>query len=399
MHFRPNIAELEGSATLAVGALCKRLRAQGREVLDLSAGEPDFRTPNFAVQGGISALEQGYTQYAPVAGVQALRAAIAAWLSKRAGRTIDPAGVVVSTGAKQALFNACFTLFGPGDEVLVPTPYWTSYPEMIKLARATPVLLAAPEVDGFKVSVASIDAAATPRTRGLLLNSPGNPSGAVYSHAEIGAILAWARARGVVVISDEIYGRICFSAPLAPSVIEHDSALLENVVLVDGVSKAFAMTGWRIGFSWCAPDVAARMSDLQSHVTSGACTPGQYGALAAYQDERRVHEAVTAMVRVFRRRRDHAVARLQKLLGADAVTIPEGGFFLFLRVADFYRDGMSDSATFCQRLLEREGVALVPGSAFGDDRYVRISFAAPEAEILAGIDRLARSAESLVASG
>ncbi|HSJ14303.1 MAG TPA: pyridoxal phosphate-dependent aminotransferase [Longimicrobiales bacterium] len=391
-----NIAELEGSATLAVSALCKQLRAQGREVIDLSAGEPDFRTPTFAVQAGIAALEQGFTQYAPVAGVPALRAAIAARLSARAGRALDPAGVVVSVGAKQALFNACFALFGPGDEVLVPTPYWTSYPEMVKLARATPVFVPAADDAGFKVTTADLAAAATPRTRGLLLNSPGNPSGAVYTRAELQALLAWAAARDLVVISDEIYGRICFTAPHAPSVLDLDADLLRNIVLVDGVSKAFAMTGWRIGFSWCAPAIAARLSDLQSHITSGACTPAQYGALAAYQREPRVDEAVHAMVRLFRRRRDHAVARLRELLGPIAPAPPDGAFFLFLRVDSFYHDGMNDSTAFCQWLLEQQGVALVPGIAFGDDRCVRLSFAAPEAEILAAIDRLARAADALV---
>lgn len=396
MQFSPNIAELEGSATLAIGTLCKQLRAQGREVLDLSAGEPDFRTPNFAVQGGIAALEQGFTQYAPVAGLPALRAAIAATLSARAGHPVDPAGVVVSVGAKQALFNACFTLFGPGDEVLIPTPYWTSYPEMVKLARAVPVFVPSGEQAGFKISTADLESAATPRTRGLLLNSPGNPSGAVYTRAELEAILAWAERRGVVVISDEIYGRICFSAPRAPGILDLDRALRRSVVLVDGVSKAFAMTGWRIGFSWCDPEIAARMSDLQSHITSGACTPAQYGALAAYQREPRVDAAVNAMVRLFRRRRDHAVTRLQELLGPAAPTAPEGAFFLFVRVDSFYRDDVNDSTAFCRWLLEQEGVALVPGSAFGDDRYVRLSFAAPEAEILEGIERLARAVEALV---
>jgi aspartate aminotransferase len=398
MQLSQNIADLEGSATLAMGALCKRLRAEGREVLDLSAGEPDFRTPTFVVQGGIAALEQGFTQYAPVAGLPNLRAAIAATLSARAGRALDAAGVVVSVGAKQALFNACFALFGPGDEVLIPTPYWTSYPEMVKLARATPVFVR-PAVDGeFRVTSADLEAATTPRTRGLILNSPGNPSGAIYSRAELQAILTWAARHDLVVISDEIYGRICFSAARAPSVLDLDPALLRNVVLVDGVSKAFAMTGWRIGFSYCAPEVAARLSDLQSHITSGACTPAQYGALEAYQREPRVDAAVSAMVRLFRRRRDHAVERLRELLGPAAPEAPDGAFFLFIRVDSFYRDGVSDSTAFCRWLLEQEGVALVPGSAFGDDRYVRLSFAAPEGEILEAIERLARAVDVLVPS-
>ena len=384
-----NVNHLEGSATMAVAALCRDLKAQGREILDLSAGEPDFRTPAFAAEAGIAAIEQGFTQYAPVAGIAPLRDAIAQHLGRMSGRDISPSGVVVSVGAKQAMFNACFCLFGPGDDVLIPVPYWTSYPEMVRLARANPVLVSPGDDAGLRIGVADLEAAVTPRTRGLLLNSPGNPSGVVYTREELHALVSWAAARGITVVSDEIYGRICFGAERAPSVMDLDEALLENVVMVDGASKAFAMTGWRVGFSWCRPDIAALFANLQSHITSGATTPAQYAAIAAFRDEPRVLEAVQAMVRVFRRRRDAALALLEERAPEIGVTRPEGAFFLFLRVDSLFRDGITDSIEFCHRLLDRTGVALVPGHAFGDDRYVRLSFASPEAEILEGIDRLA----------
>jgi aspartate aminotransferase len=391
MPFSANVSELEGSATLAVTALCRRLRAQGRDVLDLSAGEPDFRTPVFAAEAGIAAIEQGYTQYAPVAGIQPLRDAIAQHLGRTYGRTIDPAGVVVSTGAKQALFNACFSLFGPGDEVLIPVPYWTSYPEIVKLSRARPVFVPPGEAASLRITPADLERAAGPSTRGLLLNSPSNPTGVVYSLSELEAIMRWAAERGITVVSDEIYGRICFTAERAPGILDLPDALLGDVVLVDGASKAFAMTGWRVGFSWSDKERASTFADLQSQITSGANTPAQHAALAVYRDDYRVTEAVHAMVQVFHRRRDAALAALHQFLPELNAITPDGAFFLFLRVDSFYQPGLGDSHEFCHWLLDNAGVALVPGAAFGDDRCVRLSYASPEESIVEGIRRMAKA--------
>jgi len=383
-----NVRELQPSATLAVAALCRQLKAAGRDIIDLSTGEPDFRTPEFAGQAGIAAIEQGFTHYTPVPGRDSLRTAIAGHLARMSGKQTSPAGVVVSNGAKQALFNACFTLFGPGDEVLVPVPYWTSYPEILTLARARTVTVAGDPANQLKVDVEALAAATTERTRGLILNSPSNPSGAVYTQAELDAILLWAAERGLWVISDEIYGRLCYNADRAPSVLDCDASLLDRVIVVDGVSKTFAMTGWRIGFSYCAPAIAQRLSALQSHVTSNASSPAQAAAEAAYRDEPRVVEAVRAMVRVFRRRRQHAADALHTVLPGIEYAMPEGAFYFFLRVDSAFGEGRRGSVQFCSDVLERTGVALVPGVAFGDDRYVRLSFASPEAEILEGIRRV-----------
>jgi aspartate/methionine/tyrosine aminotransferase len=388
MHTSENIRAVQPSATLAVAALCRQLKAEGRDVLDLSAGEPDFRTPEFAAQAGIAAIEQGFTHYTPVPGVPALRAAIAAHLTRTTGQPVEPLGVVVSTGAKQALFNACFALFGPGDDVLVPVPYWTSYPEILTLARARSVFVDGDPDRALKIDTAALDAAVTPTTRGIILNSPGNPTGAVYTVDELDALVRWAAARGLWIISDEIYGRLCYTDERAPSVYDLDRSLMERVVIIDGVSKTFAMTGWRIGFSCCDPDLAVQLAAVQSHITSNASAPAQLAALAAYQDEPRVHEAVGAMRRVFRRRRDHAAAALRQHLPRTRFTTPDGAFYLFFRVDDYYDETRSNSIHFCSDVLERTGVALVPGAAFGDDRYARLSFAAPEAEILEGLRRL-----------
>jgi aspartate aminotransferase len=389
MDLSPNVVDLQPSATLAVASLCKQLRAQGRDVLDLSAGEPDFRTPNFAAEAGIAAIEQGFTQYTPVPGTPQLRDAIARFLSASTGKSVDSQGIVVSNGAKQALFNACFTLFGPGDEVLVPVPYWTSYPEIIKLARATPVPVPTTEDAGFKVTTDDLDRAATSKTRGIILNSPANPTGVVFSQEELQAIVAWAHGRGLWIISDEIYGRLCFEGERAASILDLDDALLEKAILIDGASKAFAMTGWRIGFSYCNRALANSFNALQSHVTSGAATPSQYAAAAVFRHEPRVQESVNAMVRLFRRRRDRLAAAMNEKLPRASFVLPGGAFYLFFRADAYYNDDARDSVAFCSWLLDKSGVALVPGIAFGDDRYLRLSFAAPEAEVLAAVDRIA----------
>jgi aspartate aminotransferase len=387
MRISDNVRELHPSATLAVTALCRQMRADGRDVLDLSAGEPDFRTPEFAGQAGVAAIQQGATHYTPVPGTAPLRAAIAGYLGRVAGRAMDPAGVVVSNGAKQALFNACFTLFGPGDDVLVPTPYWTSYPEILTLARARPVFVPGDPERALKVDPTALEAAATPQTRGLILNSPVNPTGAVYDRHELDAIMLWAADRGLWVVSDEIYGRLCYTADRATSLLDLDPSLLERVVIVDGVSKTFAMTGWRIGFSYCDPALATRLASVQSHITSGASSPAQAAALAVYQDEPRVYEALRAMVRVFHRRRQNAADALREMLPQAAFAMPDGAFFIFVRIDPWFDEARPDSIAFCRYLIEEAGVALVPGAAFGDDRYARLSFATPEGELLEAIRR------------
>jgi aspartate aminotransferase len=391
MHHSENIHGLESSATLAVAMRCRALRMAGRTIVDLGVGELDFRTPEFASQAGIAAIRQGLTQYTPVGGLPELRASIAGFLSRRSGRPLSQEGVVVTAGAKQALFNSLFSLFGPGDEVLLPVPCWTSYPPLLRLARATPVEVRTDAASSFRVDPAQLERAATNRTRGVILNSPSNPAGTVYSVAELTAIAEWAAARGVWLVADEIYNRISYDAERAPSVLDLPPALLERTVLVDGVSKAFAMTGWRIGFSWSGDEAAARMIALQSHVTSNASAPAQFAALAAFRDEPRVGHAVRAMVDVLRSRRDFVLRTLAERLPHLRGPVPAGAFYAFLRVDHCFQPGRADSTELCNWLLDTAGVALVPGAAFGCDDYVRLSFAAPQEELVTGLDRLATS--------
>ena len=382
MHFSANVEKLKPSATIAVSTLARKLAAEGRDIINLSAGEPDFDTPDFISDAAIDGIRAGRTRYTPPAGIPELRAAIASRLSRRAGRELPSDGVVVTAGAKQALFNAIFSLFGPGDEVLVAAPYWTTYPDLVTIARAEPIEVFGPEDNDFKVSPAELDAAATGAARGLVINSPSNPTGAVYTADELAAIAAWCRDRDIWLISDEIYREIHHDGDTAaPGILDLPEGTLGRFVLIDGASKGYAMTGWRIGFSYTTPEVARTFTALQSQMTSNAATPSQVAALAAYTETDAAAESLRTMGAAFRRRRDLVVQRLQELLPGVPWVHPGGAFYLYFRVDGFFDDDVTNATEWCSALLERDGVALVPGAAFGDDRYVRLSFATSD-EIL-----------------
>lgn len=390
-HPSANIAELRESATIAVSQRARALKAQGREVIDLGAGEPDFDTPAPIRDAAKAALDAGATRYTAVEGILPLREAIAA--AANAQWTGDgrygAADVVVSSGSKQSLFNACVVLFGPGDEVLVPTPSWTSYYEMVSLARATVVEVQGDPARGWKVDPESLARHATARTRGLMLNSPSNPTGSVYSPAELRAILDLAAARGWWVISDEIYARIAYDAPAAGAL--EVAARRDNLIIVNGVAKAYAMTGWRIGWTLSPAPVAKAMNAFQSHTTSNAATVSQHAALAALTLGAPVEQAVAAMVAEFRKRRD---AALPILRASTALTVldPAGAFYFYLKVPG---GGADAGADFCARLLDDHGVAIVPGSAFRTPGWVRISYAAAESQVVEACRRVVALADRI----
>jgi len=394
MSYSENIARLRPSATIAVSTLAKKLRAEGRDVIDLSAGEPDFDTPSWISEAAIRAVQEGRTRYTPAAGIPALREAVAAEGSSRAAAGWELAGenVVVTCGAKQALFNACFALFGPGDEVLIASPYWTSYPEMVSLSRAEPVFVAGAEERGFRLTRADLEEARSPRTRGLILCSPSNPTGSVYSLEELGEVADWAREHGVWLLSDEIYRRILFAdeeGAAAPGLLELPRERVGPHVLIDGVSKSYAMTGWRIGYTVTESALSRKLSALQSHTTSNAATPSQMAALAALTRTDEADRAIREMVAAFRRRRDLVVARIRERLPHLSFVDPGGAFYLFVRVDGEYDDQITDSESWCSAVLESTGVAMVPGAAFGDDRYARLSFATSDDLLEEAIRRLA----------
>ncbi|MBV6521148.1 MAG: Aspartate aminotransferase [Gemmatimonadaceae bacterium] len=381
-----NVSRIKESATIAVSQRARALKAKGRTVIDLGAGEPDFATPEFIRDAAKRALDEGATKYTAVEGIPRLREAIAQYVnSQTPGRTpVEPSEVMVTTGSKQALFNACFSLFGQGDEVLVPTPAWTSYYEMVELARATCVPVLGDPAAGFKVTVDSLRAASTARTRGVMLNSPSNPTGAVYSAEELGAILALAEDRGWWVISDEIYRRIAYDGPATGSL--QVARTRERLVLVDGVAKAFAMTGWRVGWSVAPLAVTKAMSALQSHTTSNATTMAQHATVAALVDTVQSDAAVTRMVAEYHARRDAALQLLHSEPGLRIVR-PDGAFYLYLDVTATNPEAGDAGTDFATRLLDEAGVAIVPGAAFGTPGWVRISYAARVDDVVEGVRR------------
>ncbi len=396
MSFSRNIERLQPSATIAVDSLAKQLKAEGRDIINLGAGEPDFDTPGWIGEAGIQAIRDGKTRYTAAPGTPELRKAIARDLQTRSDREVDWNGVVVSNGAKHSLFNACFSLFGPGDEVLVASPYWTSYPQMVTLSRAEPVFVFGPEDRGFRLTPEDLERVATDRTRGLMLCSPSNPSGGVYPLEEFRAVAKWTRERGIWLISDEIYRYINFAGDgPAAGLLDLAPDELGPFVLVDGVSKAFAMTGWRIGFSYSPVDLAKKMSAFQSHATSNPSSPSQEAALAAYSQPERAQAEVTRMMEAFRRRRDLVTRLFGELLPDFSYVKPDGAFYLYFRVDSLFREGMTDSSAVCTWLLEKAEIAMVPGVAFGDDRYVRLSYATSDALLEEAVRRLAGAVGSL----
>ncbi|MEZ4412214.1 MAG: pyridoxal phosphate-dependent aminotransferase [Gemmatimonadales bacterium] len=392
-----NLVHLKPSETIAISAETKRRRAAGEEVFDLSLGEPDFDTPMVAAQAGITAIQKGMTHYPPNPGIPELRSAIAKNLSALSGgRPVSADNILVSSGSKHSLFNACFTLFGPNDQVLIPAPAWVSYPQIVHLCRAEPVLVPGDIEWGLKVGAKELDNHSTTRTKGLILCSPCNPTGAVYTLPELKAIAEWARKNEVWIIADEIYRRINYGAKAAPSFLDLPDDLLERTVVICGASKAYAMTGWRIGAALAPTHVFKGMAALQSHTTTGANHPAQWASAAAFSDER-VEADVLRMVAAFRARRDRLVARFRSEVPGVEFVEPHGAFYFFFRVDGLTGPG-SGGAAFCEKLMSEEGVALVPGAAFGDDRWVRLSYAAADKELDAGVDRILKFIGRLTAA-
>ncbi|HEX4684038.1 MAG TPA: pyridoxal phosphate-dependent aminotransferase [Gemmatimonadaceae bacterium] len=384
-HPSANIAELRESATIAVSARARALKAAGRAVIDLGAGEPDFPTPAYVLSAAQAALAAGATRYTQVEGILPLREAIARRTARfRTDTLVDADQIVVTAGTKQALFNACFSLFGAGDEVLVPTPGWTSYYEMLALARAVPIAVRGSPDRQLKVTPDDLRRASTARTRGLIMNSPCNPTGAVYSRNELADILALADERGWWIISDEIYRAIAYEEE-APSLMAVAPSL-ERLVVVDGVAKSFAMTGWRIGWSVAPRALTRAMTALQSHTTSNASTLSQHAALAAVSDETAAGDAIATMVAEFRGRRDAALALLHAA-GADVIR-PRGAFYLYIRVRNAAPNDPEPGTSFARHLLEEHDVAVVPGVAFRSPDWIRLSYAAPAQQVLEGVRRV-----------
>ena len=374
---------LQPSLTLAISARAKALQQEGRNICSLSAGEPDFGTPSFIVEASIQALRDGVTRYGPAAGDPALREAIATKITSENGIPTSAAEVLVTNGGKQAIYNLFQVLLNPGDEVLIPSPYWLSYPEMARLAGARPVSVPSSAADGFRLDLQALEAAITPATRLLVINSPGNPTGRVLSLDELQQLAELVRRHPrLLVMTDEIYEYL-----LDQGITHHSFAALapdlrDRCFMVNGFAKGWAMTGWRLGYLSGPAAVIKAAAALQSQSTSNVCSFAQRGAIAAIEGSR---DCVREMAGSYNQRRSMLVDGLKRLPGITLIP-PSGAFYAFPQLPE----ACGDSVSFCQRALEHEGLAIVPGGAFGDDRCVRLSCAVSRETIADGLSRLAR---------
>ena len=387
MEINARGAAIAPSVTLAVDAKAKALQAAGQKVCGFGAGEPDFDTPDHIKDACLKALKDGKTKYAPNAGLPDLLAAIADKLKTENGIAYGTDQILVSNGAKHSLYNIFMTLLSDGDEVLLPTPYWVSYLEMIRMAGGVPVLVTADESRGLKVSPEQLEAAVTRKTRVLVLNSPSNPTGAVYTEAELRALAAVAVKHKLTIISDEIYERMCYDGVRPFSVASIGPEVHALTVTVNGFSKPYAMTGWRLGYAAGPKAVIQAAAALQSHSTSAPNTFAMYGAVAALRGPQ---DCVARMVKAFDERRHYLHGRLTAMAGVTCVK-PSGAFYVFPNIRSFGLDSLS----FAARLLEAEKVAVVPGAAFGADANIRLSYACSMDNIREGMDRLDRFLKTL----
>jgi aspartate aminotransferase len=384
---------------MAVSARAKEMIKDGINVINLSAGEPDFPTPGYVKDAGIEAIAGNMTRYTPAGGLEELRILIAEKLKRENGLEFSPGDIVITAGAKQAVFNSAFCLFDDGDEVLIPSPYWVSYPDIVNLAGAKPVIVEGNPQRDFKINVDDLKQRCTSRTRGLILNSPSNPSGAVYSAEELREIGRFCVEQGLWVISDEIYEKIIYENSAFVSIASVCNEMVDKTVIVNGLSKSLSMTGWRIGYSACRPELAKAMVRLQSHTTSCVSSISQYAAISALSSLDERAEVQRKMVSEFDKRRLYLIEHLIDRCGLSVVN-PKGAFYLFFDVSPYFgkeADGMkvSCSLSMCKYLLEKGLVALVPGVAFGEDHYIRLSYAASIENIEEGTTRIISALQKL----
>jgi aspartate aminotransferase len=382
-------AAVQPSATLAAGAKAKQMKAEGITVYDFSLGEPDFNTPEHICAAAVKAMQKGHTRYTPASGIPELRKAICDLYQKTYGISYTPEQVVVSNGAKHSLHNALAATVGPGDEVIIPTPYWVSYSDLVQMTGARYVLVPTTLESGFKMTPDQLRAALTPRSRLLMLNSPSNPTGAVYTRKELEALAEVVLEKNLAVISDEIYERLVFGEARATCFAALRPGLAERTIIISGASKTYAMTGWRIGWALGPAAVLKAMGNVQSQQTGCPCSISQYAALAAIEGDQ---ECVERMRREFEARRDLVCARLKKMSGVKSF-VPEGAFYVFFDVSAHFGRTLAgrlvtDSISFCQAALECAHVNVVAGAAFGAEGYVRLSYAASREQLQAGLDRL-----------
>src|ERR1700755_825246 len=379
MEISARAAELTPSLTLTIDSKAKAMKAEGIDVCGFGAGEPDFDTPEHIKRAAIEALEAGFTKYTPSAGIPELRQAIAEKLAADNGLSYRSAQIIVSNGAKHSCYNAILATCQPGDEVIIPAPYWVSYPDMVRLVGADPVIVPTMERNNWRLRAEDFENAMTPRTKMLILNTPGNPTGSVYTREELEAIVEVAAEEDIYILSDEIYEKLVYDDARHVRVASLSQEGYDLTITVNGFSKAYAMTGWRLGYLAAPEAVAKAVDNIQSHSTSNPCSFAQKGAVAALKGDQ---QSLADMRDEFAMRRDYMFDRITKIPNITAVK-PQGAFYILVNISQL---GLS-SQNFADRLLSKANVAVVPGAAFGDDRTVRLSYATSIDIIKKGLDR------------
>lgn len=384
------VKNIKPSLTLEITAKAKKMKAAGISVIGFGAGEPDFNTPQYIIDAAKRALDIGFTKYTPASGMQELKTAICGKLLKDNGLSYEPSQIVISSGAKSSLYHAICAIVDDGDEVILPSPYWLTYPELIGLAGGKTVFVATGEENGYKITAEQLEKAITPKTKCFILNSPNNPTGAVYTKKEICALAEVAEKYGLYVISDEIYEKLVYGDAVHYSIASFDGYMKEHTVIVNGMSKTYSMTGWRIGYVAAPLEIAKAISSMQSHTTSNACSISQFASVEALVSPES-DKFVAEMKGVFNERRSYMISRLSEIKGIN-FSEPQGAFYVFVNVSGTfgkYFDGekIVGSLSFADAALKK-GVAVVPGVAFGDDGCIRLSYATSMEDIKEGLNRL-----------
>lgn len=390
MRISKKVAKIAPSITLEITAKAKKMKAEGISVISFGAGEPDFNTPDYIINSAKEALDIGFTKYTPASGMIELKKAVANKFLSDNGLKYSPEQIVISSGAKSSLFHAISALVDDGDEVIIPSPYWLTYPELVNLAGGKCVYVQTNERNGYKITAKQLQDAVTDKTKLLILNSPNNPTGAVYSEEELRDIAKVVEETGIYVISDEIYEKLVYCGEKHFSIATVSDYLYDHTVTVNGMSKSYSMTGWRIGYLGAPLDIAKAISSMQSHTASNACSIAQYASVEALNSQKSV-AFIKNMQQIFADRRDYIIDLLSKVDGIRIIE-PKGAFYVFVDVSACYGKSykgkqITGSLSFAECALS-EGVALIPGVAFGNDNCIRLSYAISKENILEGIERI-----------
>ena len=389
MQLSRKAMEISESVTLAITAKAKKMRTEGIDVIGFGAGEPDFNTPLYIQESAIAAIKDGLTRYTPASGIQELKKSICKKLKKDNNLEYKPSQIIISNGAKHSLHNALVAICNPGDEVIIPVPYWVSYPELVKIADAVPVYVETKEEDGFKYKKESLLSAITDKTKAIILNSPNNPTGVAYSREELEMIAKIAVERDIIIISDEIYEKLLYDGLEHISIASLNDTIKKNTIVINGMSKAYAMTGWRIGYAAAEENIVNIMSNIQSHATSNPNSIAQYASVTALEGEQ---AEVENMQKEFEKRRNYMVDRINNIKYLSCRK-PEGAFYIMVNITKVKGKNISgieikDSLVLCDALLDNARVAAIPGMAFGADDFIRLSYATSMENIKNGLDRI-----------